>query len=303
MSDRYDCIVIGCGPAGLSAALNLNIRNKSFLILGTKQCSHRLAKAERIDNYLGLPEISGQGLMERYLQHVRSRGIELREERVTAVYPGDGEFAVITGKSQYSARSLIIATGVHIERVLPGENEYLGKGVSYCATCDGPLFREKAVALLDYTGGAAHDEVLFLAGVAKQVYYVLPQRASTAFVHDTSAAAVATVPSLPGNTTLMRGTSLSIKGTETVSSLIVDEQEIAVDGVFILRETQKAENLVPGLATDKKAVAVNGQMETNIAGVFAAGDCTGKPYQLAKATGQGAVAALSAVGYLDKRPK
>ncbi|MZP28365.1 FAD-dependent oxidoreductase [Heliobacterium undosum] len=296
MAKRYDSVVIGCGPAGLSAALNLHIRNKSFIILGTKQCSHRLAKAERIDNYLGLPEISGKELMKRYLHHVSSRGIELREERVTAVYPGDGEFAVVTGKGQYTARSLIVATGVHIEKVLPGENEFLGKGVSYCATCDGPLFRGKTVALIDYTGGAAHDEVLFLAGVTDKLYYLLPEGKNA------SATGAANL-SLPTNVTQLHGTTPSIKGADTVSSLVVDEQEFAVDGVFILRETQKAEILVPGLATDNKAVTIDGQMATNIPGVYAAGDCTGKPYQLARAVGQGAVAALSAVGYLDNPQK
>ncbi|ABZ82988.1 thioredoxin reductase [Heliomicrobium modesticaldum Ice1] len=292
MSDRYDSVVIGCGPAGLSAALNLHIRNKAFILLGTKQCSHRLAKAERIDNYLGLPEISGKELMDRYLHHVSSRGIELREERVTAVYPGDGAFAVVTGKGQYTARSLIVATGVHIEKVLPGENEFLGRGVSYCATCDGPLFRGKRVALIDYTGGAAYDEVLFLASVADTLYYLLPEGKTA------SATAAVKLP-LPANVTQLRRSSLSIKGADTVTSLVADEQEFALDGVFILRETQKAEILVPGLATDDKAVTVDGQMATNIPGVFAAGDCTGKPYQLARAVGQGAVAALSAVGYLD----
>ncbi|MBC9782918.1 NAD(P)/FAD-dependent oxidoreductase [Heliobacterium chlorum] len=293
MAQVYDCIIVGCGPAGLSAALNLKIRNKSFIILGTKDCSQWLAKAERVDNYLGFPAISGSELRDRFFDHIHQQGIEQMDARVSAIYGGEGTFSLMAGRDSYQSRTVIVATGVHVERLLPGENELLGRGVSYCATCDGPLYKGKKVALIDYTQGEAWDEALFLSELAAKVYYLsaTSQNGAKAFTPSTN----------PKNMEFPQGKVLALKGTESIASLQTDDQEIPIDGVFILRETMKAENLLPGLETRDGAIIVDAHMRTNMPGVFAGGDCTGKPYQLAKAVGQGAIAALSAVSFLDEQ--
>lgn len=288
MSEVYDCAVVGCGPAGLAAALNLTIRNKTFVILGTKVCSPKLAKAERIDNYLGMPSVSGEDLRNLFLNHIDQMGIPLGDDRITAIYPIENGFALTGSKNEYQAKTIILATGVHIDRPLPGEEEFLGRGVSYCATCDGPLFKGKTVALLDYTQGEGWDEAKFLGEITSATYY-LPLRGQKPIDNPLE------------NINILQGKPAALKGKDTVTSLVLENQEVNIDGVFIIRETQRADVLLPGLSTHQGAIQVDESMATNIPGAYAAGDCTGKPYQLAKAIGQGAIAALSAVSYLDSK--
>lgn len=283
----YDCIIVGCGPAGLSAALNLQIRKKSFMLFGSSICSPRLAKADQVDNYLGLPAISGSELRNKFVSHVQNFGITIRQKRVTAIYPMGDKFSATAGQEAFLSKSIILATGVHINNLLPGEEDYLGKGVSYCATCDGMLFRDKVLALIDYTETEGIKEATFLASIAKSLYYIVPKLTQKP-------------TNLPHNLTYLNDKPIKIIGEDVLNSLVLQNQTIRVDGVFIIRETQRADLLVPGIQLSTKgSINVAQDCSTNLPGVFAAGDCSGKPYQLAKAVGQGSTAALSAVEYLD----
>ncbi len=284
MSERYDIAIIGTGPAGLSAALTAKIRNKRILLIGSKNLSPKVQKAHTIKNYLGLPDIGGAELGARFAEHLKAMEIEIMDEMVTAVYRmGDFYQLQIAGEF-YQTTSVIIATGVDFGKPYPGEDEYLGRGVSYCATCDAPLYKGKTAAVVGFSK-KEEREAAFLAEVAEKVYY-LP-------IYEGDAV-------LPEKVEVLREKPLEIKGGMKAETLVTDRRELAVDGIFLLRECVSPGKLVPGLKLDGNHVEVDRKMATNLAGCFACGDITGAPYQYIKAAGEGNVAALSAVSYVDQ---
>ncbi|MCD8007613.1 MAG: NAD(P)/FAD-dependent oxidoreductase, partial [Clostridiales bacterium] len=137
----YDCIIIGGGPAGLSAAITLRRRNRTALVLSNPTSRNPLAKAERVDNYLGLPGLTGQELMDKFLDHAQQAGAELRTGKVLSAMPFDG-WMLTVGSEVFQSKALIITTGVARGQKYPGDQRLLGRGVSYCATCDGMLYRK-----------------------------------------------------------------------------------------------------------------------------------------------------------------
>jgi thioredoxin reductase (NADPH) len=283
----HDVAVVGCGPAGLSAAVNAAIRKKDIVILGSEFCSPKLHRAPRIDNYLGLPGVSGEELRQAALKHVAQFGLEVLPARVETIIPLDGHFQLLTRTDIYEAKAVILATGVVEVATLPGEKELLGRGVSYCATCDGPLFSGQPVAVIsDLEEG--EEEANYLADIASEVYYIPLYKASY---------------KLSPKVTILPVRPRAIHGLTGVEELVLaDGTNLNVTGVFIIREATNPDRLVPGLDMRGTAIAVDREQRTNIPGLFAAGDCTGRPYQLAKAVGEGQVAALSAVRYLDQLP-
>lgn len=281
--ERFDAIIIGSGPAGIEAGINLKIRNKKFLLFGYQALSTKLAAAAQIDNYLGLPAISGPDLQARFLEHMRQMDISLQASQVQMVYPMGDFFALTTSQENYKATAVILATGISHSKPLPGEEAFLGRGVGYCATCDGPLYRGRTVAVLGFTDEAAH-EANYLAELAEKVYY-FPMKKTVA---------------LPDPPVEIRGGTVSaIVGDTQVRTLTTDGEPLPVDGVFILRDAVAPTSLLPGIETDGGFIRVDSDMRTNIPGCFAAGDCTGRPHQFMRAAGQGQTAALAAVGYID----
>ena len=280
---HYDVAVIGTGPAGLSAAITLKIRNKEILLLGNAGLSAKISKAHLIRNYPGLPDISGEELAKNLKNHIDSLGIQITEESVSTVYAMGEMFSIQTKSNHiYEAKSVILATGVSFEKPYPGEEEFLGRGVSYCATCDAMLYRDKTVAIIG-TSPKEEAEAEFMAEIAKKVYYI-PLYPEESFDKDI---------------VVRKEKPVSISGSIKVDKLIFENDELSVDGVFILRDSVFPQSLVPGLTVDGNHISVNRNMETNLKGCFACGDCTGTPYQYIKAAGEGNVAALSAVSYLN----
>lgn len=283
--ERYDIAVIGSGPGGISAAITSKIRNKSLLLFGTGELSEKVQKAELIRNYPGLPDISGKELAGQFRRQMEILEIPVTRERVNAVYAMGDYFAIQASGNLYEARSVILAFGMAQKKALKGEQEFLGRGVSYCATCDAALYRGKRAAVIGYTK-EAEEEAWFLSEMAEQVlYFPMYER----------------VPDLPDRIQVLRENPREITGERMVQELRTEEGRHPVDGVFVLRESIAPEQLVPGLKIEDGHVAVNLKMETNLPGCFACGDLTGKPYQYIKAAGQGNVAALSAVEYLAKQ--
>ena len=278
---HYDIIVIGSGPAGLSAALTARARNKTVLVVGNRWQDSPLARAERVDNYLGLPKQSGADLLETFHAHAKEAGVALLEGCALSALPWNG-FQVSVGSQVLSAGALILAPGVVRQKKFPGEAEYLGRGVSYCATCDGMLYRGKPVAVVGRSPDAP-EEANFLKNLGCQVTYLAPKRPET----------------LEADIPFVQTGTVSIQGQLTVTGLIANGETIPCAGVFILRPAVAPTDLLPTLATVNGAIQVDRSMATNLPGVFAAGDCTGAPYQIAKAAGEGQVAALSACAYLD----
>jgi thioredoxin reductase (NADPH) len=281
--EKYDIAIVGCGPAGMSAALNAKIRNKKFILLGTHVCAGKLEKSPQVDNYLGMPKVPGKDMKERFLGHLSEMEIVIEQAKITAIYPGEQGFSLVSSDKFYEATSIIICTGVAPTNLIPGEANLIGSGASYCATCDGPLYKGKKVALIAYSP-EAEEEANYLAGICQEVLYI-PQYKD--------------VGKLDQKVDVKRGKPTSIVGDQTVTHVEVDGENISIDGVFILRDTMPAERLLQGLELKEGAIFVDREMATNLKGAFAAGDCTGKPWQIAKAVGEGATAALSAVKYLD----
>ena len=171
MNERYDIAIIGSGPAGLSAALNARIRKKSFIIFGSKNLSNKLEKAEKINNYLGFFNRSGKEIKEEFEKHIEAMDINITEEKVNNIYSMGKYFSIMANEKIYEATTIILATGVNFGKPFKGEEEFLGRGVGYCATCDAPLYKEKVVTIISYNK-QEEKEANFLATVASKVYYV-----------------------------------------------------------------------------------------------------------------------------------
>ena len=283
----YDIAIVGGGPAGLSAALTGRIRNKKILLFEHMGFSPKLTKAHIVVNYLGMPQVTGQGMMQQFAAHCMAHKPELVKEKVTNVYPGEEVFTLLTPTTTYEAKAVILATGVVATALFAGERDFLGRGVSYCATCDGMLYRDKDVAVISYTEEGEH-EADYLGEMCRTVYY-LPQYKE--------------VPKVRSNINVVKGRPKSIHGDVAVEKLTIGAEELKVHGVFIIRQSDPVENLLPGLELEGEVIKVNRDMSTSVPGVFAAGDCTGKPWQIAKAVGEGLTAVLSAISYLEKRDR
>lgn len=285
--ERYDIAIIGTGPAGVSAALTAKNRNKSILLLGSRQMSEKVAKAHEIRNYPGLPFVKGEDLAAAFREQLDGMDIPITESRIGAVYAMGDYFALQAGEEMLEAKTVILATGVVMAKTLPGEEELLGRGVSYCATCDAPLYRGRTAAVIGYSP-REETEAAFLVGVCSRVMY-FPMYADRTH--------------LPETVEVIREKPEGILKAENGLLVKTAAGEYAADGVFVLREAVAPGQLVPGLETDGAHVKVNRKMETNLPGVFACGDLTGTPYQYVKAAGEGNVAAISAAAYIDKKAK
>ena len=281
--ERADIAIIGTGPAGVSAAITATIRNKKILLLGSRELSGKISRAQEIRNYPGLPAVSGQELARRFREHLDSMGIEITEKRVAAVYAMGDYFALQAGEDMVEARAVILAGGVLQGKPLDGEEEMVGRGVSYCATCDAPLYRGKTAAVIGYSP-REEAEAAFLNEVCSRVIYFPVYDGET---------------KLPDSVEVIRAKVTGVGQEEGKRVVHADTGDYPADGIFILREAVAPGQLVPGLQTDGPHVVVNRRMETNIPGVFACGDIAGTPYQYVKAAGEGNVAALSAVRFLS----
>jgi len=285
MDTLYDIAIIGCGPAGISAAINCKVRNKNIIFFGTDFCTAKMYKSPQIFNYLGYPDITGAELRELFIKHSRELGIKLTTEKVSSVMPMGEEFSILAGNNAYRAKAVILAAGITFTKAIKGEEEFLGKGVGYCATCDAPLYKGKTVAILAYDK-EAEEEANFLSEICKKVYFV-------PLYKDTG--------KLTEKIEIVHDKPVEIIGEDKVTHLVLENTKIEADGIFIIKEVAPPEQLVPGVEMDGPHIKVNRNMETNIKGLYAAGDCAGKPYQLSKAGGEGQIAALNAIFYIDSK--
>ena len=281
----FDIAIIGGGPAGLSATVTGAIRKKSIALFEQGEFSSKLQKAHTMDNYVGLPNIVGKDLMNKMSEHALSYdGVNLIKEKVTNIFIDNDNFMILTNKGNYQAKSVIMTIGVAPAKLITGEKDFLGRGVSYCATCDGMLYKGKNVVVVAYTNEAEH-EAQYLSEICAKVIYIPQYKMDE---NNTN------------NFIVKKGIVKEIKGKMKVDELILQEESISADGIFIIRDTDPIDNIFPELELENQVVKVNRDMSTNIKGVFAAGDCTGKPWQISKATGEGLVAVHSVINYLSK---
>ncbi len=278
-----DVAVLGAGPAGLSAAINVRARGKSVMVIGNPISENPLYKAPVVDNYPGLPGISGAALLRQLVDHARESGAQLHTGRVlNAANMGD-HFFVNLGRDMAQARCLILAIGAQRGIKLPGEEALLGRGVSWCATCDGMLYRGKQVAVIGLSPDAP-SEANFLHEIGCQVTYVARK------------APEGLDPAIP----VVVGKTPRIEGTTSVSAVQVDETTVPCQGAFILRSAMAPNDLMPALTLENGYILTDRTMATNLPGVFACGDCIGSPLQIAKAVGDGLIAGQSAADYVDR---
>ncbi|KEH96610.1 NAD(P)/FAD-dependent oxidoreductase [Clostridium massiliodielmoense] len=279
MSERYDIAIVGSGPAGIEAAINAKIRNKNIIVFGNKDFSPKLMRAPKINNYLGFYNITGKELKDRFQNHIDSMDIEVVQERIDAVYAMGEYFSLMVNDRMYESRSVILATGIEYGKALKGEEAFLGKGVGYCATCDAPLYKGKVVTIVGYNK-EAEKEANYVSELASKVYYVPMSNGEL---------------SLNDNIEIVKGVPKEVVGEDRVKQLVLNNNTIDTDGIFILKDSISPNQLVPGLQMEDDHIKVDRKMRTNIERCYAAGDCVGKPYQYIKSAGEGLVAALTAV--------
>lgn len=277
-----DIIIIGAGPAGLSAAVNAMTRGKTVRIFSSKE--NYLSKAERVDNHLGFYNVSGKELMDKFKEHAEAMNIKIEDGKVVNILPMGESFMVNINGEIDEAKKVILSMGVSKTKEIPGESRLLGMGVSYCATCDGMLYRNKNAVVWDQSKEAL-EEANFLQSIGVNVTFVSKKERSEHLNSDIK---------------YINGTLTEVIGEDVVKSVKAGDVVIETDAVFMLRDAVAPTALIDGLKTEGNFIAVDRNMETNIEGVYAAGDITGKPLQLSKAVSEGLIAAQHAALQIDK---
>ncbi len=265
---QYDVIILGGGPAGLSAALNVRARNKTALVVSNPLNENPLWGDHLIDNHLGAPMQSGTDMLQSMQDHAKAKGVEFMQGKALTAMQMPDSFFVSVGSDVVEGTAIILATGVARGKKFEGEEALLGRGVSYCATCDAFAYRGKTVAVLGFAPSAAH-EAEFLQQAGCTVHYFEKPKTCTFTTNEAGA----------------------------LQGVTCDGQAVAAEGAFILRPSTAPTELFADIALENGYIAVNRKMQTNLNGVFAAGDCTGTPLQVSKAVGEGLIAGQAAAAY------
>ncbi len=295
----YDLIIIGAGPAGLTSAIYAGRYMLNALLIGEIK-GGTIAKAYKVCNFPSEREILGMKLASKMLEHVQSLKIELKSEKAEKISKQDNVFKIKTNNSAYKAKKIIIAIGTEKRKLnIKGENKFLGKGISYCATCDAPFFKNKVVGVVGGSN-AALTSALLLSEYSKKVYIIYRKkrffRADPAWIKQ--------IENNKKIQTIFNANIKEIYGKEKVEGVKLDNgKDLKVGGIFIEIGSVPDEKFSKqlNLKTEKGYIKVNKKQETNVKGVFAAGDITNNPLkQVITACGQGATAASSVYEELKK---
>lgn len=304
MAKKYQLIVVGGGPAGLTAGLYSARAGFTVLLIEKEVIGGQVANAERVDNYPGFPKgISGFELVQLIQQQAMNHGLETMSGEVTGLTSGYGNNMVSTTEGDFIAQAVIIAGGLQFRKLeVPGENEFMGRGVSYCATCDGPLFRDRTVAVIG-GGDTALTDALSLskfASLVKVIHRRNQLRASKVLQGKARAD--------PKIEFIWDSVVTEVKGEKKVTDLMLKNTQngtislLAVDGVFVaiglIPNTEYLRGVLP--LDEWGYIVTTEMMETTVQGIFAAGDIRHNSVKQAiAAAGDGAVAALSAEKFVD----
>lgn len=304
MPELYDLVIIGAGPAGMTAAIYAARQRINFVVFEAKAAGGQLLVTDRIGNYPGFPEgIKGTELAEKMRNQAERLGAKILTEEVMSLALKDNVKEITTAsKKIFKAKAVIIATGAeHAKLNVPGEKEFNGKGVSYCATCDGNFFRGKTVAVIG-GGNTALDYALYMDNLAKKTYIIHRRdefRGENALVDALNKSKVEKI---------LKTVCKEIRGDKVVKEIVLadaesgkNERTLKVDGVFIAVGTSPLTKITQNIGIELDAqgnIKVNQQQETNIPGIFAAGDVTGGLRQITISAGAGTIASLSAFKYI-----
>jgi len=313
LSTLYDLIIIGGGPAGITAGIYAARQKLNSLLITKSFGGQMLKKAVMIENYPGFEEISGMELIQKFEKQLRRASarsdghkIDIERDEVTKVEKIEEHFLVITkNKNRFESKAIIVASGADPRplKVL-GEKEFLGKGLSYCSLCDGPLFLDKTVAVIG-GGNSAFESAIFLSKIAKKIYILEASEKVRADAENQERVKKTGKVEIITNTQVQK-----IQGKQFVNSLIYEDRKtkreikLPVEGIFVEIGSQPATSFVKDLVdfNERDEIAVEFETcQTKTPGLFAAGDCNvGRFKQIVTAAGEGAKAALAAYGYLEK---
>jgi thioredoxin reductase (NADPH) len=298
---KYDVVIVGGGPSGMTAAIYTSRRMLSTLVV-TKEIGGQVVKTPDIENYPGFDLISGTELATKFINQAKKFGAEVAYDEVTKLEEESNEFIVSGAKDSYQCKALILAFGkVPRKLKVKGEDEFKGKGVSYCATCDAPFFKGKVVAVSG-GGNSAFEATLYLSTLAKKVYLIHRReefRAEDIMIEKAKKRE---------NVEIITSATISeIKGDSTVKSLVYHkdskETEIELNGVFVEVGYIVEDGLIKDFVEmdERNQIKTKKDHSTSREGVFAAGDLTNSYYkQIIISAGEGAIAALSAAKYLEE---
>jgi thioredoxin-disulfide reductase len=309
MEKIYDLIIIGGGPAGMTAGIYAARQKINTLLLAKDFGGQMAKKAVGIENYPGFEEISGFELIRKFENHLKKQKVDIKIDEAKQVKKVGKNFVVITkSKNKFESKAVIVASGADPRPLeVPGEKEFLGRGVSYCTTCDGPLFENKIVAVIG-GGNSAFESAIYLSKIAKKVSILEYEDRVKADVENQE------VLLKTGKTQIITSVEIKeIKGKKFVESIFYQDRKtgkkfvLPVDGIFVEIGYQPATSFVKGLVdfNERDEIKVNFEtFETKTSGLFAAGDVNTGPYkQIITAAGEGAKAALAAYDYLlSKNP-
>ena len=299
----YDLIIIGAGPAGFTAGIYAIRREMKVLIIGSIP-GGQIVWASEIENYPGFRNIASYELISKMQDHVKDLGVEIVSDKIINIKKNkDKTFALLSNKQEFVSKTVIIATGLSPRELsVQGEKEFLGKGVTYCANCDAPFYRDKIVVVVG-GGNAALDAAEILSKIAKKVYLIHRREEFRGFE-----ALVNEIKNRKNIEIITNSEISKIIGNEKVEKINVKNNklnkitQINIDGIFIeigrIAHTEIFSNLIE--LDNKKQIKVDEYCKTSVQGIFAAGDVTTIPYkQITIACGQATIAALSAYEYLQ----
>ncbi len=294
----YDIAIIGGGPAGLTAAIYARRAGKKTLLLEATACGGQILNTDKITNYPALASVSGPELAQNMEKQVTDLGAEIEFDRITAIEPVDDGFEIIGEDEKYSARSIIVATGTTPRKLgIEREDELIGRGISYCATCDGAFYKDKTVAV--YGGGySAVYSALYLADIASKVYLI--------HHHDKLRAAGDAVDALRDNpkVQILLGEEVNkLLGDNRLTGVeFSDGRKVDVDGLFVSIGREPKCDFFSGDKSEDGFIVSDESCNTSIPGVFVAGDIRTKALrQIVTATADGAAAAEAAIDFLNKQ--